>query len=256
MLRITAFLLLLSAPGIRILAASTSDESWPLNGRTFDGAHHSPLHQIDTTNVQRLGFAWEFRDFVVRGRTHRGMEANPLVLAGVMYFSGPWGVAYALDARSGKLLWRYDPKADGQYGRSACCDVVSRGLAVWGGRVFTASLDGYLIALDAHTGKVLWRVDTFVDRHWNYTITGAPYIAGENVIIGNAGAEMGARGYVSAYNLESGKLAWRFWTSVSGLTKDHAKPRFTVRSEETRQSSWTYGRYIFQRRPVVAPLKV
>jgi quinohemoprotein ethanol dehydrogenase len=243
LLRITAFLLLLSAPSAHAIAAPDADGSWPLNGLTFDGARHSPLRQIDTTNVQRLGFAWEFRDFLVRGRTHRGMEANPLVLEGVMYFSGPWGVAYALDARSGRLLWRYDPKADGQFGRSACCDVVSRGLAVWGGRVFTASLDGYLIALDARTGKPLWRIDTFVNRHWNYTITGAPYIAGENVIIGNAGAEMGARGYVSAYNLESGKLAWRFWTVPGDPRKGPDESADVTRARRTwaADTHWELG---------------
>lgn len=191
---------------------AATDEGWPWNGRSLDDQRHSPLAQIDTSNVQRLGLAWEFRDFVVRGRTHRGMESNPIVIDGVMYLSGPWGVAYALDARTGRLLWRYDPQADGQYARSACCDVVSRGLAVSQGRVYAASLDGYLTALDARTGRPLWRVDTFVDRHWNYTITGAPYIAGDKVLIGNAGAEMGARGYVSAYDLSTGRLVWRFWT--------------------------------------------
>jgi quinohemoprotein ethanol dehydrogenase len=242
-LRITTLLLLLSAPWVRGFAAPGDEESWPLNGRTFDGTRHSPLHQIDTTNVQRLGLAWEFRDFIVRGRTHRGIEANPLVLEGVMYFSGPWGVAYALDARTGKLLWRYDPKADGQFGRSACCDVVSRGLAVWDGRVYTASLDGYLIALDARTGKLLWRVDTFVNRHWNYTITGAPYIAGENVLIGNAGAEMGARGYVSAYNLESGQLVWRFWTIPGDPKKgpDESADVTRARSTWAADTHWELG---------------
>ena len=238
-MRITAFLLLLSAPCIRAAA----DESWPLNGRSFDGARHSPLREINIGNVQRLGFAWEFRDFIVRGRTHRGMEGNPIVTGGFMYFSGPWGVAYALDARTGRLLWRYDPKADGQFGRSACCDVVSRGLAVWHDRVYTASLDGYLIALDARTGVVLWRVDTFVNRHWNYTITGAPYIAGENVLIGNAGAEMGARGYVSAYNLQSGQLAWRFW-AIPGDPKrgpDESPDVTRARSTWAVDTRWDLG---------------
>jgi len=92
----------------------------------FDATHFSPLRQIDTSNVATLGLAWEFDGFVVRGRTHRGNEASPLVADGVMYFSGPWSVVYALDARSGRLLWKYDPQVEGQWARQVCCDVVNR----------------------------------------------------------------------------------------------------------------------------------
>lgn len=203
-------LLVLSMSPAAAMGASL-DGQWPLLGRTVDGGHYSPLRQINTATVGRLGFAWELRSFVVRGRTHRGLEATPLMLDGVLYFSGPWGVAYAVDARKGRLLWTYDPGADGQYARVTCCDAVNRGVALWKGKVYTASLDGYLVALDARSGKVLWRVDTFADRRWNYSSTGAPCIAGDNILIGNAGGEFGARGYVSAYNAATGKLAWRFW---------------------------------------------
>jgi quinohemoprotein ethanol dehydrogenase len=195
----------------RVERASVATGQWLLNGRTFDEQRYSPLAQINSRTVGRLGFAWEFRDFVVRGRTHRGMESNPVFIDGVLYFSGPWGVAYAVDARTGKSLWTYDPQPDGQYARSACCDVVNRGVAVWKGRVYTASLDGFLVALNASTGAVVWRVDTFVSRKWNYVSTGAPHVAGENILIGNAGADMGARGYVSAYDAGTGRLSWRFW---------------------------------------------
>ncbi|HTY95310.1 MAG TPA: PQQ-dependent dehydrogenase, methanol/ethanol family [Steroidobacteraceae bacterium] len=224
-------------------AAAPTGGDWPLNGRTFEAQHHSPLPQINATNVQRLGLAWEFRDFVVRGRTHRAMQSSPLVVDGIMYFSGPWGVAYALDARTGRHLWTYDPKPDGQYARSACCDVMSRGLAVWHGRVYAASLDGYLTALDARSGQVLWRVDTFVDHHWNYTITGAPYIAGDNVLIGNAGAEMGARGYASAYNLQTGRLAWRFWSIPGDPAKgpDETPDVTLARHTWAKDSHWELG---------------
>jgi len=190
---------------------TSSPGGWPLSGRTFDGQRYSPLTQIGRKSVARLGLAWEFRDFIVRGRTHRALEANPVLVDGVLYFSGPWGVAYALDARTGRHLWTYDPQADGQYARSACCDAVNRGVAVWQGRVYVASLDGYLIALDSRSGQPLWRVDTFVDRKWNYVITGAPHLAGRNILIGNAGGDMGARGYVSAYDARTGQLVWRFW---------------------------------------------
>ncbi|BAK66536.1 quinohemoprotein alcohol dehydrogenase [Sphingobium sp. SYK-6] len=200
-----------------VLASCSADPSqpaakdWPLIGRDILGQRYSPLEQINKDNVDKLGLAFEFTDFVVRGRTHRGVEATPLMIGGMLYFSGPWGVAYAVNARTGKHLWTYDPEADGQSGQHSCCDVVNRGVAVDGKRLFTASSDGHLAAVDIKTGKELWNVDTIVDRRWNYSSTGAPYIAGKYVVIGNSGADMGARGYASAYDMATGKLAWRFW---------------------------------------------
>ena len=99
--------------------ASGGSSDWPLYGRTFQETRFTPLKQIDRTNVGKLGLAWEFNDFVVRGRTHRGNEASPVVADGVMYFSGPWSVVYALDARAGTLLWKYDPQVDGNWARRA-----------------------------------------------------------------------------------------------------------------------------------------
>ena len=227
-------------------AAQAADEAreWPLYGRTFDEARFSPLRQIGPTNVSTLGLAWEFNDFVVRGRTHRGNEASPLVADGVMYFSGPWSVVYALDARNGQLLWKYDPQVDGNWVRRACCDAVNRGVALWKGQVYVATLDGYLIALDAKTGSLTWKVDTFVDRvTMNYSSTGAPRIAGHNVVIGNSGAEMGARGYVSAYDLGSGKLAWRFFTVPGDPTKgpDESPDVTLARKTWSKDSRWDLG---------------
>lgn len=232
--------LLLLALGLLGTAARGASSS---GTDTFAGEHFTPLAQIDTTNVGRLGLAWEFRNFVVRGRTHRGMQASPLVGAGVLYFSGPWGVAYAVDARSGRLLWRYDPQADGQYGRASCCDIVNRGLALREGRLYIASPDGYLSALDARTGAVLWRVDTFVDRHWNYVITSAPYVADDKVVIGNAGADMGARGYVSAYDAATGRLAWRFWSVPGDPRKgpDETPDVTLARRTWSSDSRWDLG---------------
>ncbi len=224
--------------------SATGGKDWPLNGRTFHEEHFSPLRQIDASNVGTLGLAWEFDGFVVRGRTHRGVEASPLLADGVLYFSGPWSVVYAVDARSGKLIWQYDPGVDGQWARVTCCDVVNRGVALWQGRVYVASLDGYLIALDAKSGHVLWRVDTFIDRvTMNYASTGAPRIAGKNVVIGNGGAEMGARGYVTAYDLQSGKLAWRFYTVPGDPKKgpDESPDVTLARRTWSADSRWDLG---------------
>lgn len=231
---------------LTVSLARGADESreWPLYGRTFEEDRFSPLTQIGTTNVSTLGLAWEFNDFVVRGRTHRGNEASPLVADGVMYLSGPWSVVYALDARTGKLLWKYDPQVDGNWIRRACCDAVNRGVALWQGRVYVATLDGYLIALDAKSGALEWKVDTFIDRvSMNYSSTGAPRIAGNHIVIGNSGAEMGARGYVSAYDLASGKLAWRFYTVPGDPAKgpDESPAVTLARKTWGKDSRWDLG---------------
>jgi quinohemoprotein ethanol dehydrogenase len=236
------FLLSGSLPLCAVGAAS--DDDWPLYGRTTQESRFSPLTQIDPSNVAKLGLAWEFNDFVVRGRTHRGNEASAIVVDGFMFFSGPWSVVYALDARSGKKLWSFDPQVDGNWARRTCCDVVNRGVAVGTGRVYVATLDGYLIALDAKTGALVWKVDTFIDRvAMNYSSTGAPRLAGNNVVIGNSGAEMGARGYVSAYDLSTGKLSWRFFTVPGDPKKgpDESGAITLARKTWSKASRWDLG---------------
>jgi quinohemoprotein ethanol dehydrogenase len=192
----------------RLLAADGEPGEWMANGRDWRGSYHSPLRQIDHRTVGRLGFAWAHTL-----DTARGLEATPLVIDGVMYTSGNYGNVYALDAATGRLLWSFEPKIDQRYARYACCDVVNRGVAVWRGRVYVGALDGWLYALDAATGKPVWKADSFIDRKRPYTITGAPQIAGDMVVIGQGGADFAdARGYVSAYDLTTGALRWRFFT--------------------------------------------
>jgi quinohemoprotein ethanol dehydrogenase len=229
---------------VRAGEPSATGATWPLYGGTFNEERFSPLARINQANAGQLGLAWSFDDFVVRGRTHRGNEASPIVVDGVMYFSGPWSVVYAVEAKTGKPLWKYDPGVDGQWARRACCDAVNRGVAVWKGLVYVASLDGFLIAVDARSGKEKWRADTFVDRvSMNYASTGAPRIAGHNIVIGNAGAEMGARGYVSAYDLQSGRLAWRFFTVPGDPAKgaDESPDITLARKTWSPQSRWDLG---------------
>ncbi|MEA3151283.1 MAG: quinohemoprotein ethanol dehydrogenase, partial [Gammaproteobacteria bacterium] len=235
-------LLVLLGGGLAVAKDGRSD--WPLYGRTSAETRFSPLTQIDKSNVSRLGLAWEFDDFVVRGRTHRGNESSILVADGVMYFAGPWSVVYAVDARSGTLIWKYDPQVAGQWARSACCDVVNKGVALWQGRVYVATLDGYLIAIDAKTGLPVWRADTFADRvTMNYSSTGAPRIAGSNIVIGNSGAEMGARGYVTAYDLKTGTLAWRFYAVPGDPAKgpDESPDVTLARRTWSKDSRWDLG---------------
>jgi len=195
----------------RLAAADREPQNWFTGGRDKDGTYYSPLAKIDANNVEHLGFAWSYD----LGDPMRGQEATPTVIDGVMYTSGTWGYVYAVDAASGKEIWRYDPKADYFMGRNPCCDLVNRGVSVWKGRVYVASVDGRLHALDAATGRKLWEADTIIDRKLPYSSTGAPQIAGGVVVIGNSGADMGrgaVRGYVSAYDLDSGALKWRFFT--------------------------------------------
>jgi quinohemoprotein ethanol dehydrogenase len=193
----------------RLARADAEPGEWLTSGRDRGGTYFSPLREINDGNVARLGFAWQYEL-----GTNRGLEGTPIVVDGVMYAVGNWGRVYALDAASGRELWTFVPPVDGQWGRYACCDVVSRGLAVWQGRVYTAATDGWLYALDAATGRELWKADTLIgrDRHVPYALSGAPQVAGSVVVIGNSGADFGVRGYVTAYDLASGAMKWRFFT--------------------------------------------
>lgn len=211
----------------RLQNADAEPQNWLTGGRDKDGTYYSPLKNINTRNVNRLGFAWTYD----LGKPHRGQEATPLVIDGVMYTSGTWGYVYAVDAGSGKQLWRYDPNADHFMGRNPCCDLVNRGVAVWKGKVFVASVDGRLHALDAATGKKLWEADTIVDRKLPYSSTGAPQIAGDLVVIGNSGADMGhgaVRGYISAYDSGSGALKWRFFTVPPAVGQPYENPELAA----------------------------
>ena len=140
-----------------LLAAASEPQSadWAMVGRTLDEQRFSPLTQINDRNVSQLGLAW-YADI----QTERGMEGTPLEIGGVLYNVQPWNIVTAYDATNGKVLWRYDPQVPTKYGRMACCDIVSRGLAAEGGKIYVATLDGRLIALDAKSGKPLWSVLT------------------------------------------------------------------------------------------------
>ncbi|MEP7349811.1 MAG: PQQ-dependent dehydrogenase, methanol/ethanol family [Sphingorhabdus sp.] len=182
-------------------------DDWATPGGDFGKSHHSALADIKPTNIDRLGLAWS-----VDLGTNRVLEATPVVIDGVMYTSGVAGRAYAFDAATGKELWRFEPQIDMQVNRTVCCDMANRGVAVARGKVFVAALDAKLYALDAKTGKIVWQANTVDDPKRGINSTGAPEVAGDDVVIGNGGAEYDVRGYVSAYDLETGELEWRFHT--------------------------------------------
>lgn len=192
-----------TAPSQQVAAA----ENWTNPGGDAGKTRHSALTDITPANVGRLGLAWE-ADL----GTNRVLEATPVVVDGTMYTSGVAGRAYAFDAASGKELWRFEPEVDMQINRTVCCDQANRGVAVSNGKVFVAALDAQLYALDAKTGKVVWKADTRDGSGRGINSTGAPEVAGDVVVIGNGGAEYDVRGYVSAFGLADGKLKWRFHT--------------------------------------------
>ncbi len=187
-------------------ATASPDVEWALHGLNGAETRFSPLTDINNDNVERLGLDWYF-DYP----THRGLEATPLVVDGVIYTTGAWSMVFAHDARSGELLWFYDPEVPREWAVHLCCDAVNRGVAYRDDKLFFGTLDGRLIALEASNGSVLWSKQT-TDKSRPYSITGAPRIVGDKVVIGNGGSEFGVRGFVSAYSLADGEQMWRFYT--------------------------------------------
>ncbi len=206
----------------RIANADSEPGSWLAHGRTRDEQRYSPLDRLNRENVAELGLAFSYAT-----GTRRGLEATPLMVDGTLYTTGSWSRVYAIDARTGQERWTYDPRVPGAKGRDACCDVVNRGVAVWRGRVYFGTIDGRLIALDAATGELVWETQT-TDPERPYTITGAPRVVKGKVVIGNGGADLGVRGYFSAYDADTGALVWRFYTVPGSIEGPHEHPELAV----------------------------
>ncbi|MEQ8234652.1 MAG: PQQ-dependent dehydrogenase, methanol/ethanol family [Gammaproteobacteria bacterium] len=223
-------------------AATTVDDAtltnpdpadWPGYGRDYSEQRMSPLEQIDATNVRRLGVAW-YRDLP----EDRSLTGTPLVVDGVMYFNGSYNVVRAVEADSGKLLWEFDPKVTEVSGdRLRMMWDWNRGIAFWKGRVYNATIDGRLIAIDAATGEEVWSVQTF-DPANAFMITGAPKVFRDKVIIGNGGTEWGpARGFVTAYDAATGEQAWKFYT-VPGNPADGFENNAMKMAAKTWTGEW------------------
>lgn len=209
--------------------------NWLLYGRTYNAQRFSPLDQINEQTVAKLGLAWS-HEF----DTTRGLEATPLVEDGVIYTTGSWSTVYAFDARTGKSLWSYDPAVPRQRAYFLCCDAVNRGVALYQGKVYVGTLDARLIALDKHSGKPVWSVQT-ADISKPYSNTSAPLIANGKVIIGNGGAEYGVRGYITAYDAETGKTLWRTYTVPGDPSKGFESAAMEKAAKTWRGEWWKTG---------------
>lgn len=221
--------------GVATNIAAKAASEWQKHGGDDAEQRHSPLRQITPENIDKLGLEWSF-DLGVS----RGIEATPLVVDGVIYVTATWNIIYALDAKTGAQLWRYDPKVDRSKGADLCCDAVNRGVAYWQGKIISGTIDGRLIAVDAKTGSKLWDVVT-VDQSQPYTITGAPRVVKGKVLIGNGGAEFGVRGYISAYDANSGKQLWRFYTVPGNPTDGFENKAMEMAADTWKGQWWQYG---------------
>jgi alcohol dehydrogenase (cytochrome c) len=190
-----------------LLSGLTADGTrWLTFGGGYTNQRHSPLTQITPENVGRLVPQWVFQTDTA-GR----FETTPLLRDNVLYVTGPLNVAWAIDARSGREIWRYRRELPATGSLTACCGLVNKGFGVLGDRLFMTTLDAHLLALDMKTGAVVWDA-TLEDYTKGYASTIAPLVVKDKVIVGVAGGEYGIRGFIDAYDAKTGKQAWRFYT--------------------------------------------
>src|SRR5258706_4537805 len=216
--------------------AGTSGEDWLTYGMDQGEKRYSPLTQIDASNVTRLGSVWSFE--IPGGNNNPpgggNQEATLLASNGVLYGITTWSVVYAIDARTAKQLWKWDPEVNRPGVQSKmCCGIVNRGVALYEGKVIAPIIDGRLVALDAMSGKPVWESRVAYPQD-QYTLTMAPRIAKGKVLIGASGSEFPVRGFVDAYDASTGQKAWRFYT-VPG---DPSKP---FENEAMRKAAPTWS---------------
>ena len=221
----------------RIINADSEPGNWLSHGRNYEEQRYSHLDQINQQTVKDLELEWS-----LEMGTTRGLEATPIVDNGIMFVTSAWSVVHAVDARTGKELWVYDPEVPRNWARKVCCDVVNRGAALWKGKVYFGTIDGRLISLEAKTGEVIWEINTLIDSSKDYTITGAPRVANNKVFIGNGGADMGGvRGYVSAYDTDTGQLVWRFYTVPGDPSLPFEHPELVEAAKTWNGQWWIMG---------------
>jgi quinohemoprotein ethanol dehydrogenase len=224
-----------SSPDTAAPAEGSAGTDWRSHGGGTDESGYSSLDQIGVGNVDKLGLAWSLD---LPGES--GLEATPLEVGGTLYFTGSYSAVYAVDAASGRLLWRYDPEIWRHPNKTHLIFPVNRGCAFADGRIFVATLDGRLIALDAHTGKLAWSVDT-LPPGTAHSSTGVPLAFKDKVLIGNGGADYGARGFVTAYDQKTGKQAWRFYTVPGSPAENAGDPAMEAAAKTWSGEYWKTG---------------
>jgi quinohemoprotein ethanol dehydrogenase len=217
--------------------AGKTGEEWLNYGLTPGETRYSPLKQIDATNVSRLGLVWSYEV----GQGGGNQENTPLVVNGTIYGITNWSVVYAVDARTGKEKWRWDPEVNRQTVQpKICCGVVNRGVAFYQGRVIAPVIDGRLEWIDAETGKPVAEARVAYPQD-SYTITMAPRIAKGKVIVGVSGAEYPVRGFFAAYDANTGAFAWRFYTVPGDPSKPFENAALKKAAETWSGDWWKFG---------------
>ncbi len=211
-------------------------EEWLTVGRDQSETHYSPLKQIDSTNIAKLGLAYASDIDAPQGN----IQATPIVANGTIYTSLAWGVITAADARTGKYKWKYDPELPrtGANRPGMCCGAVNRGVAIYNGKIYASLIFGKLVALDAESGKEVWSAQV-TDPNTDMTITSAVRIVKGKVIVGTAGAEFGVRGFFAAYDTETGKQAWRFYTVPADPAKGYETPELREAAKTWIGTDWS-----------------
>ena len=216
-------------------AADANQGDWLSYGRNYSEDRYSKLDQITKDNLAELGLAWS-----LELPSTRGVQATPVVVDGIMYFTGPWSVVYAVDTRKGEFIWTFDPEVPRSKADDLCCGVVNRGVALYKGAIFVGTLDGRLISIDAASGQENWSVMTVPEG--NYSITGAPRVAKGKVLVGNGGAEFAyVRGFVTAYDAETGEQVWRFYTTPGDPNLPFEAPELEMAAETWSGEYWKTG---------------
>jgi quinohemoprotein ethanol dehydrogenase len=229
------------APTIKMLSDTADGANWAGYGRTFDETHYSPLDQINDGNVKDLSLKWS-----IDLPPMPSVVGAPLAVDGILYFGIGYSIVYAVDAESGKTLWTFDPKVTEVAGDKLQSAWGIRGIAYWGGKIYTGTQDGRLIAIDGKTGKQIWSVQTTEGAEDGRYITGAPRVFKDMVIIGHGGADFAnVRGYVTAYDARTGAQRWRFYTvpgdpkkGPDGAASDEALAKVT---NTWTGEWWKYG---------------